>query len=37
MASTKWLVLGDFNVIYKDHDKNNGRLNRRLMLRFTKH
>jgi exonuclease III len=30
----KWLILGDFNLIYKDEDKSNDRLNRRLMLRF---
>jgi hypothetical protein len=24
----------DFNLIYKDEDKNNNRLNRRLILRF---
>jgi endonuclease/exonuclease/phosphatase family metal-dependent hydrolase len=29
-----WLLIGDFNLIYRDQDKNNGRLNRRLMLRF---
>jgi hypothetical protein len=28
-----WLIFEDFNLIYKE-DKNNGRLNRRLMLRF---
>jgi exonuclease III len=30
-SQTRWLLLGDFNLIYKDQDKNNGRLNRRLM------
>lgn len=30
----QWLLMGDFNLIYKEQDKNNGRLNRRLMLRF---
>jgi exonuclease III len=30
----KWLLLEDFNLIYKDEDKSNNRLNRRLMLRF---
>jgi hypothetical protein len=30
----KWLMLGDFNLIYKTGDKNNGRLDQRLMLRF---
>jgi hypothetical protein len=29
-----WLLIGDFNLIYKAQDKNNGRLNRGLMLRF---
>jgi hypothetical protein len=29
-----WLVLGDFNLIYLDQDKSNGRLNRRMMARF---
>jgi hypothetical protein len=27
-------VGGDFNLIYKEEDKNNGRLNRRWMRRF---
>jgi exonuclease III len=31
-----WLLVGDFNLIYKAQDKNNGRINRRLMLRFRK-
>src|SRR6185503_7263283 len=30
----KWLVWGDFNLIYKAEDKSNGRLNRRLMGQF---
>jgi hypothetical protein len=30
----KWLIIGDFNLIYKKEDKNNGRLNRRLMISF---
>jgi hypothetical protein len=30
----EWLVSGDFNLIYKAEDKNNSRLNRRLMGRF---
>jgi hypothetical protein len=30
----KWLIIGDFNLIYKDEDKSNGRLNKNLMLRF---
>jgi hypothetical protein len=31
---SNWLVLGDFNLIYKEQDKNTGSLNRRMMLRF---
>jgi hypothetical protein len=31
---TRWLLLGDFNLIYRAQDKNNGHLNQRLMLRF---
>jgi hypothetical protein len=31
-----WLIIGDFNLIYKDQDKSNGRLNRNLMLTFKK-
>jgi exonuclease III len=27
----KWLILGDFNLIYQAEDKNNGNLNLRLM------
>lgn len=34
MVKPHWLILGDFNLIYKDQDKSNGRLNRHLMLRF---
>jgi hypothetical protein len=30
----QWMLLGDFNLIYKEQDKNNGRLNRQMMLRF---
>jgi endonuclease/exonuclease/phosphatase family metal-dependent hydrolase len=30
----QWLVLGDFNLIYKASDKNNRRLNHRLMRQF---
>jgi hypothetical protein len=30
----KWLVGGDFNLIYRTEDKNNHRLNRNLMGRF---
>jgi endonuclease/exonuclease/phosphatase family metal-dependent hydrolase len=33
-ALTKWLVMGDFNLIYREQDKSNNRLNRRLMLKF---
>lgn len=29
-----WLLIGDFNLIYKVSDKNNDRLNRRMMQRF---
>jgi hypothetical protein len=31
---SRWLIMVDFNLIYKVEDKNNERLNRRLMLRF---
>ncbi|CAN6371768.1 unnamed protein product [Urochloa humidicola] len=30
----RWLVCGDFNLIYKAEDKNNSRLNRTMMNRF---
>jgi exonuclease III len=30
----KWLILGDFNLIYQAEDKNNGNLNLRLMGQF---
>jgi exonuclease III len=30
----EWLISGDFNLIYKAEDKNNSRLNRRLMGKF---
>jgi hypothetical protein len=30
----QWLILGDFNLIYKLQDKNNGRVNIGLMHRF---
>jgi hypothetical protein len=33
-ALPKWLILGDFNLIYKEEDKSSDMLNRRLMLRF---
>ena len=29
-----WMVAGDFNLIYKDEDKNNSNLNRAMMGRF---
>jgi hypothetical protein len=32
--SAKWLIVGDFNLIYKAKDKNNRRLNLQLMRRF---
>jgi hypothetical protein len=31
---TKWLLSGDFNLIYKAEDKSISRLNRRLMGKF---
>jgi hypothetical protein len=34
LCSGPWLFTGDFNMIYKAADKNNSRLNRRLMGRF---
>lgn len=33
-AHGRWLVLGDFNLIYQAADKNNSNLNRRLMGAF---
>ena len=33
-CSGRWLVCGDFNLIYKAEDKNNNLLNRRMMGRF---
>jgi hypothetical protein len=30
----EWLLLEDFNLIYKVQDKNNDRINSRLMMRF---
>lgn len=30
----RWLILGDFNLIYQVADKNNSNLNRRLMSSF---
>lgn len=29
-----WMIIRDFNLIYKSSDKNNDRLNRRMMQRF---
>jgi hypothetical protein len=34
-ASSSWIVLGDFNLIYEARDKNHLNLNRRLMGRFS--
>jgi exonuclease III len=34
LAGVPWLILGDFNLIYKASDKNNLNLNRRLMGKF---
>lgn len=34
VAGLPWLILGDFNLIYKASDKNNLNLNRRLMGKF---
>lgn len=33
-ALDSWVILGDFNLIYRACDKNNSRLNHRLMNRF---
>lgn len=33
-CSGPWAVVGDFNLIYQDQDKNNTNLNRRMMGRF---
>jgi hypothetical protein len=33
-AGMPWLLCGDFNMIYHAADKNNGRLDRRLMGQF---
>jgi hypothetical protein len=30
----RWLIIGDFNMVYQTQDKNNGRLNRSLKSRF---
>lgn len=32
--NASWLVLGDFNLIYRARDKNNNHLNRAMMARF---
>jgi hypothetical protein len=34
--SDKWLLIGDFNLIYKNEDKSNNRLDRRMMNRFSR-
>jgi len=34
MSPNPWLLCGDFNMIYRERDKNNGRLDRRCMRRF---
>jgi hypothetical protein len=34
VALLKWLLLGDFNLICQESDKNNSRINRSLMLQF---
>jgi hypothetical protein len=36
LAKPQWLILGDFNMICKTQDKNNGRIDRKLIFRFTK-
>jgi exonuclease III len=33
-AKPEWLLIGDFNLIYKGQDKSNDHLNRPLMSRF---
>jgi hypothetical protein len=33
-ANGRWLILGNFNLIYQAEDKNNSNLNRRLMGAF---
>jgi len=33
-CSGPWVVFGDFNLIYKDEDKNNANLNRAMMGHF---
>jgi exonuclease III len=34
IRSGPWLLCGDFNMVYRAKDKNNGRVNRRLMGQF---
>jgi hypothetical protein len=34
IAHERWLLLGDFNLIYRANDKSNANINRRLMNRF---
>jgi hypothetical protein len=36
VANPQWMILGDFNLIYRARDKNSGTLDRKLMLRFSK-
>jgi hypothetical protein len=31
---SRWIVMGDFNLIYRAQDKSNGRVNRPLMNGF---
>jgi hypothetical protein len=33
-AMPEWLILADFNLIYKIQDKNNCRINKQMMSRF---
>jgi hypothetical protein len=33
-VQTPWVLLEDFNLIYRAQDKNTDHLNRRLMVRF---
>jgi exonuclease III len=34
LCTGPWMLCGDFNLIYRDEDKNNDRLDRRMMARF---
>jgi hypothetical protein len=34
LVTDRWLLVGDFNMIYRASDKNNGRVNQRLMNTF---